>query len=406
MKKVLCYTENYLPGGGNRYLVDVVNNLPQDWSITLVSNKKGIFADDLKQIKRPYVYRIIDIWSMPNLKSNLRLEKRSFIIRTIANTALEKLSYFILLACSHYNKKNLYNFLKENKPDLVICFNGGYPGGLSCLDLIIVSSNLKIFNILSVVSMPRRVTLLEICLYKEIKRLINLMLVNAERIKNDLVKRRKFSTDKIKVINTTVHLDLSNIFPERFLQIININPLNKPKIIGYIGRIEFNKGIFHLVQAFSKVVEDLENIKLVLVGTGVGLDKVRKLIKQLRIENDVIMAGFYDYNIAEALSSFDIFVFPSLWEGFPYSIIEAMAVGKIIISTNVGGITEAIENGREGILVPPGDTNLLASKMKEVISNLEHYQYLGINAKDKINNQFSMQVFKEKVNTVISTVIR
>jgi len=103
------------------------------------------------------------------------------------------------------------------------------------------------------------------------------------------------------------------------------------------------------------------------------------------------------------LSVIDIFVFPSFWEGFPYSILEAMNAGKIIVSTNVGGIPEAITDREDGILVKPRNVIELSDTLRDVIINFDKYAYLSANAKQKIDKNFRFDKFKENIVELIKS---
>lgn len=400
IKNILCFTENYSVGGGNRYLTDVINSIPANVPITITSNKDGIFDYELERIRRPYVYKSINTWSMQRLRKIIGLEENALIIKIFLKIILRFMYYFILPIFYYHNRMLLEKLIKDTMPNLIIIFNGGYPGAVPCLDMAIESSRLNIFTILHIGSMPRKKTLLERLLYKMVNVRMDFLLVNAEEIKKALIKEERLAAEKIIVINNSVNLNV--IFhPEIFLQRTGLNMGRKSKIIGYIGRIELKKGIFYLIKAFSMVINEIKDIKLVLVGIGDDFDKAKRYINKLNIENSVILTGFYNGNIYDVLYLFDIFILPSLWEGLPHSILEAMNAERIIIATNVGGIPEAIENRRDGILVPAADTDILASTIKDVINNLEHYRYLGINAKGKVRKMFSMQGFEKKVNDMI-----
>lgn len=89
---------------------------------------------------------------------------------------------------------------------------------------------------------------------------------------------------------------------------------------------------------------------------------------------------------AERLPTFDIYVCSSIKEGFPYSILEAMAAGLPIVSTAVGGIPEALEDGRSGLLVPPRDPHALAEALKRLIDNPDFAKTLGTRARERVKN--------------------
>ena len=123
-----------------------------------------------------------------------------------------------------------------------------------------------------------------------------------------------------------------------------------------------------------KIIQQINpNIILLLVGSGADIEKGRKYAKDLGIDRNTIFTGFFNGDIRDILANIDIFLFPSFWEGLPYAVLEAMNAGKIIISTNVGGIPEIINN-ENGILIPAKDASILADKTLEVLKDIEKYR--------------------------------
>jgi glycosyltransferase involved in cell wall biosynthesis len=203
-------------------------------------------------------------------------------------------------------------------------------------------------------------------------------------------------------VNLNDLIDVNKDFSETLKSKYNCNG---SRIIGYVGRIEELKGINVLLRAFSEVIAYSKNVKLVIVGSG-HIEKAKELAIELEIADHVNFTGFYDGNIYDVLNSFDIFVFPSLWEGLPYAILEAMLLKKIIISTNVGGIPEVIENEVNGILVDPSNYSQLSSAIIRVLSNFNEYEKLGIQAYEKVTSRLSLKDFAEKINYLIDAQTR
>ena len=130
------------------------------------------------------------------------------------------------------------------------------------------------------------------------------------------------------------------------------------RLIGFVGRLSHEKGLDFLIQAFSRLRKDHPNIKLLLCGTGPSERELRKRVKQLDLSSSVIFAGFVN-DVASALKKIDIFVMPSLTEGMPMVLMEAIAAKKNIIATKVGGMPEMLSDYKRSLLVPHGDAELL-----------------------------------------------
>lgn len=114
--------------------------------------------------------------------------------------------------------------------------------------------------------------------------------------------------------------------------------------------------------------------------------------------NSVIFAGYCDKACVDGwVSSCDLFVFPSLWEGLPYSVEEAMHLGKPIVATRVGGIPELIQDRKSGLLVPPSSASELADAMSEAYNDRETAARYGKNAKARAGRMVSIQAMLRKI---------
>jgi glycosyltransferase involved in cell wall biosynthesis len=375
---VLLYTENHARGGGNKYFTDIANIIPLNYELIIVSNPNGIFKHDFDRLTRNYIYESVKIRHSHNDIYNKK--KILHYITMAINLIIDKV-----------NNKYLFNkLLLKYAPMIVISANGGYPAALSCLQLIEITVKKNIYTILTVVSMPHiRSGLVERLLYTSALVKVNCIVVNSKTIKKAFVDTRRISPDKIFVIYNCI--DVHYTKKKRISDYLTI---------GYIGRIESAKGVFYLIDAFNRLYKEILNIKLLLVGDG-NIEKVKEKIYEYGIENYVTFTGFYEGKIEDMLDVMDIFVFPSLWEGFPYSILEAMSTEKVIVSTNVGGIPEVIEDGINGFLVSPADSDQIYNTMKKIALNYSDYIIIGKKAHDTVRQKFSPEVFKKEFNQIL-----
>lgn len=253
--------------------------------------------------------------------------------------------------------------------------------------------------------MPSRIFFIEGLIYRRLKKILDVVIVNAQIIKDYFVSILKFDNSKIRVINNYVDVIEKKInCSNKFLKTYKIEKQEKDIFIGYVGRIEKQKGVNVLLEAFCNVALQKDNIKLLLIGDGDFFYNIKETVEISGFKDRITMCGFYDGDIYDVMNSFDIFAFSSLWEGLPYVILESMNAENIIISTNVGGIPEIITDGVDGFLVEPNDSISMANRIKEVSDNLKKYKFLGANAKNKVKNSFSKDVFKIKVVELISSL--
>jgi len=156
-----------------------------------------------------------------------------------------------------------------------------------------------------------------------------------------------------------------------------------------VGRLTLQKGQKYLIEAMTKVVKLNSRVKLIIFGEGELKEELQKLISKYSLkENIKILQPRRD--IIKVLASADLFVFPSLWEGFSMVLVEAMAVGIPIIATNVTGINEIVINGINGILVKSKDSESLANAIIKLIYNKEEREYLALNAKKTVGEKFNL----------------
>jgi len=157
-----------------------------------------------------------------------------------------------------------------------------------------------------------------------------------------------------------------------------------------IGKFKKAKNHLLLVEAFSKTVKEMPNLRLLLVGDGSLRKKVENKAKTLGLEEKVLFLGWRS-DIPEILADCDIFVLSSDWEGLGIVLIEAMASGKPIVATNVGGIPEVVEDGITGILVPPRNPDALAKAILLLARDKKLRKEMGKRGREKAAREFDIE---------------
>ncbi len=168
--------------------------------------------------------------------------------------------------------------------------------------------------------------------------------------------------------------------------------------------MEEHKGIKYLIESASLLLQSRNDVSFLIVGEGALKEELRKLCVVLKIEKNVIFAGERS-NIPEILSLTDIFVLPSLREGLPLTILEAMACGKPVIATNVGGVPEVVKDGVSGILVSPKDPEALHSAMNELLEDREKLKKMGYNGKRVCNESFDSKTMIGKIEDLYDSLM-
>jgi len=395
MTRLLVYTENYLFGGANRYMIDMTNAIGEFFdNIVIASNPSGVFPDDLSRLRFPYIIETVAIFTK-NLIYHYYLQYLVTPLRMILWVAMLPLEPIIFL----YNLAVCSLLLIKIKPSLVLCCNGGYPGSRSTLIMLIAARVFAIPAALSVVSTPHPPKKLFRFYSKITDRIIysstRVIIVNAETSANALREIRNFPNEKIVVVHNGLedrnHINKYDTIP---------SPDN-PVLIGCISRIEYAKGVTYLFDAYARLCRNTKKSKLILAGYGDVYTILSSKIDELGLRDCVVLMGHVDAKtVDELLDTFHIYVLPSLHEGFPYSILEAMRAGCAIIATEVGGIPEAIFNGEDGLLVEARSSEALYDALKKLLSDRILCARLGINARKRFLKDFQLQNMHKQLKKV------
>ena len=172
-------------------------------------------------------------------------------------------------------------------------------------------------------------------------------------------------------------------------------PLNKqkikPVIIGLIKSIEPHNGIEFLIDAFNILIKKkISNIKLNIVGTGSLENKLKKMVKAYKLENEVNFFGHVSHHkILSHYQKLSIFVCPSLRESFGVSVIEASSAAVPVIANKVSGLKEVVQNGETGFLLDTTESEKLADCMEKLIINSDLRYTLGKNGRDFVIQNFN-----------------
>ena len=150
-------------------------------------------------------------------------------------------------------------------------------------------------------------------------------------------------------------------------------------MVGTVGGLREEKGIAFLLKSAAQVLRLFPRVGFLIVGDGPLRAQFEALAARLDIRANVVFAGFRE-DIPAILPLLDVMVMPSLTEGSPMSLLEAMAAGRAIVASRVGGIPEILEDQRTALLVPPKDSEILSQAIIELLANPSKALYLGGNA--------------------------
>lgn len=160
-------------------------------------------------------------------------------------------------------------------------------------------------------------------------------------------------------------------------------------LITTIGRLAPVKAQHTLLDAAKLVVQQRPDARFMLVGEGPREHDLRQHAAALGITDRVIFAGVR-HDIPAVLAQSDLFVLPSLWEGLPMTVIEAMAAARPVVLTDVGGNRELVQSDAQGLIVPPNDGPALAAALLALLNDPERRVALGLAARERVRHTFSL----------------
>ena len=179
---------------------------------------------------------------------------------------------------------------------------------------------------------------------------------------------------------------------------------NGDKLVGVIGRLSPEKGQAVFLHAFRKVAEKVPFAKAIIIGDGQDRERLMNFCSDNGLRDRVIFAG-YQNNIANFYQILDLLVLPSFNEGLPNVVLEAMAFRIPVIATSVGGVPEVITDGLNGLLVPPGNSDIMAEKIIELQGNDKGGETIRENAYQSLYPRFSPEHRAQQILTLYEELL-
>jgi len=242
-------------------------------------------------------------------------------------------------------------------------------------------------------------------LERQTARFTDKIVTMCESEKKDYLRYRIGSPEKF----TTIY---SGVEVERFIGRTVDTALKKSElkipdgrpVIGYVARMTPEKGHGLCLEMFQRVLKAMPEAVLVLVGGGPLETQVRKRIRQMELEQSVVLTGPRS-DIPEILKTFDCFVQTSLWDGLPLAMVEAMLAERAVVAAAVGGIPEVIRPGKTGMLVSEKDAAGMAAAVLGLLKNPETGRELGRQARRQMEEVFDVNASVEKLYALYDAVI-
>ncbi|MDO8676907.1 MAG: glycosyltransferase family 4 protein [Candidatus Azambacteria bacterium] len=372
MKKVLFIITKSEMGGAQRFLYELATHLsPEKYEITVAAGGHGELFEKLykKDVKTAPIRNFSNI---PGIKNFLALWE-------------------------------IFHLIKRFDPDVLYLLSSeaGFTGSIagSFYRLLFWRKNLKIIYRIGgwAFKEPRNTIIKKIYLWTEklSAPFKDIVIVNSEFDRRLAIKNNIVRPDKIVTIYNGIDLTETNFFPKeeakRFIESKIPNTkyqIQNTILIGTIANLYKNKGIEYLISAIARI-SDHNKLNFIIIGEGPERQHLEKVIKKHELENIVFLTSAIP-DAYQYLRAFDLFVLPSVKEGQPWAILEAMAAVVPIVATNIAGIPEMIENEKSGLLVEPADTDALASAIEKMLNHPSLAHAMTQNALAVVKEKFGI----------------
>ena len=298
----------------------------------------------------------------------------------------------------------LARLLKQEKPDLIVA-HGYRP--------LILSILLKPFYKVPIIVYSRGFTAenLKIRLYGKLyrttMRLSDLILAVSEGHKR-ILRDYGLASDKIQVIHNAVSVDAfqnSKMVDQGKEVFRKLNVPDESALVVSAGRLSPEKGHRYLVEAIGMLQGSSNKTHFVFCGEGPCQKELEKQSKDLGISGICHFVGFRR-DLKEIFQAMDLMVLPSLTEGLPNVVLEAFACAKPVVATDVGGVPEIVEDGINGILVPPKRSDLLAGVIKDCLAAPEKRRLMGEAGYQKVKSDFTFESQAQKLEAIYNEVLK
>ena len=231
------------------------------------------------------------------------------------------------------------------------------------------------------------------------------VIVNSNYMKSELQRLFGLPFEKINVVPNGVNLNLYNGV-ERDYNFRRQYAADNEKIILYVGRLVYEKGIQNLIAAMPKVLNCYHDSKLIIAGKGGMIDELRDEVRRLNIENKVYFTGYLNLTqVTKMYKCADVAVFPSTYEPFGVVALEGMLSGTPVVVSDVGGLNEIVQHRENGMKSYAGNPNSIADSILELLFNPGLCAEVSKAAKAKVKAQYNWNKIAQDTHFIYQKAI-
>ena len=324
----------------------------------------------------------------------------------------EEIKLFPLSVHNRFDLRTPYHLariVRENAVTILHSHGGGRADFFIYLASKLVNIPVKITTVANLVERWFDVHPIQLSVYKKIQRkaekAFDHFICVSDYLADHLMRQHGLDRTKINTIYNGVDLNYFDEVPNypnvknEFLQ------RGEQILIGAVGRLVPEKGLKYLLAAIPNVLKRFSEARLLLVGDGPLRTDLERIVTDLDLTGKVTFVGFRS-DMREILSALDILVLPSLLEGFPMIILEAMAMATPIVASDIPGIREQLIDGKSGILVPTKDSNTLASAIIRMLEDKQAARRIGLEARKTVDEKFSIEKMVAETESLYLSLLK
>ena len=231
------------------------------------------------------------------------------------------------------------------------------------------------------------------------------VIVNSNYMKNEIQRLFGLPFDKINVIPNGINLsNFTGI--ERDYEFRRQYAMDNEKIILYVGRLVYEKGIQHLISAMPKIIQGYNDVKLVIAGKGGMLDDLKAQAEAMGIANKIYFTGYLNAKqVQKIYKCADVAVFPSTYEPFGIVALEGMLAGVPTVVSDIGGLDEIVDHGINGMKSYAGNPNSIADSVLTVLYDKQLAAAMAKKAKQKVKEEFNWNKIAQDTHYIYEKAI-
>ncbi len=234
-------------------------------------------------------------------------------------------------------------------------------------------------------------------------RCVHVMLVDSETNRRRALAHYPIAPGKLRVVPHGIRVEDFPTEGTRASVAAEFGLNAREPIVGTVGRLSFQKATEDFIEAAALLRQRFPDAQFLIVGEGERRAELEHLVEARGLRANVRFTGYRE-DVPRLLAAMDVFVLPSLYEGMPFSILEAMAAARPVVATRVDGVPEIVVEGETGMLVPPREPEKLAKAIGFLLAHPDHAREMGRRGRERVRTHFSWEHMVEMIGQLYGTL--